>query len=110
MDDTMKKYEHRHLAMSVCEHKCNVGEKYVLPQAQAFGLSWSMAMAGLADIQNNSCWGRTMMRKKKAPIATGWQSSQDLTGNQTVMRDQIVVPALAPRLVQSSGRLEQPST
>jgi len=33
MDDTMKKYEHRHLAMSVCEHKCNVGEKYVLPQA-----------------------------------------------------------------------------
>ena len=40
MDDTMKKYEHRHLAMSVCEHKCNVGEKYVLPQAQAFGLSW----------------------------------------------------------------------
>ena len=51
----MKKYEHRHLAMSVCEHKCNVGEKYVLPQAQAFGLSWSMATAGLADIHNNSC-------------------------------------------------------
>ena len=33
MDDTMKKYEHQHLAMSVCEYKCNVGEKYVLPQA-----------------------------------------------------------------------------
>ena len=63
MDDTMKKYEHRHLAMSVCEHECNVGEKYVLPQAQAFGLSWSMATAGLADIHNNSCWGHTMMRK-----------------------------------------------
>ena len=65
MDDTMKKYEHRHLAMSVCEHKCNVSEKYVLPQAQAFGLSWSMATAGLADIHNNSCWGRTAMRKMK---------------------------------------------
>ena len=80
MDDTMKKYEHRHLAMSVCEHKCNVGEKYVLPQAQAFGLSWFMATAGLADIHNNSCWGRTVMRKnswdhtmmkKKTLTATG---------------------------------------
>ena len=63
MDDTMKKYEHRHLAMSVCEHKCNVGEKYVLPQAQAFGLSWSMATAGLADIQSCS-WGRTEMQRQ----------------------------------------------
>ena len=34
----MKEYEHRRL---VCEHKCKVGEKYVLSQAQAFGLSWS---------------------------------------------------------------------
>ena len=34
----MKEYEHRQL---VCEHECKVGEKYVLPQAQAFGLSWS---------------------------------------------------------------------
>ena len=66
----MKKYEHRHLAMSVCEHKCNVGEKYVLPQAQASGLSWSMATAGLADIHNSS-WGRTEMKKRKTPIATG---------------------------------------
>ena len=70
MDDTMKKYEHRHLAMSLCEHKCNVGEKYVLPQAQAFGLSWSMATAGLADIHNNS-WGRTEKKKRKTPLATG---------------------------------------
>ena len=51
MDITMKEYEHRHLAMSVCEHKCNVGEKYVLPQAQAFGLSWSIARDNLADIR-----------------------------------------------------------
>ena len=66
MDDTMKKYEHRHLAMSVCEHKCNVGEKYVLPQAKAFGLSWSTATVGLADIHNNS-WGRTMKKKCSDP-------------------------------------------
>ena len=63
-----------------------------------------MAMAGLADIHNNSCWGRTVMRKKKAPIATGWQSSPDLTDSYTVMKYQIVVPVLAPRLVQGSGR------
>ena len=108
MDITVKKYEHRHLAMSVCEHKCNVGEKYVLPQAQAFGLSWSMATAGLADIHNNS-WGRTVMRKKKAPITTGRQSSPDPTDSQTVVKDQIVVPVLAPRLVLGSGRRGQPS-
>ena len=36
----MKEYEHRRL---VCEYECKVGEKYVLPQAQAFGLSWSIA-------------------------------------------------------------------
>ena len=50
-----------------------------------------MATAGLADIQSNS-WGRTM---NKPRIATGWQSPPDLTDNQTVVEDQIVVPALA---------------
>ena len=103
----MKKYEHRHLAMSVCEHKCNVGDKYVLPQAQAFGLSWSMATPGLADIHNNNCWGCTVMMKKKALIATRWQSSPDPTDSQTIVKDQIVVPVLAPQLVQSSGMREQ---
>ena len=80
MDITAKEYEHRHLAMSVCEHECNVDGKYVLPQAQAFGLSWSIATAGLVDIHNNSCWGRTVMKKdswdhivmkKKTLTATG---------------------------------------
>ena len=37
MDNTMKEYEHRQL---VYEHECKVVEKYVLLQAQAFGLSW----------------------------------------------------------------------
>ena len=52
-----------------------------------------MATAGLVDILSNS-WGRTA-KKKKSLIATGWQSPPDPTGNQTVMEDQIVVPALA---------------
>ena len=78
MDITVKKYEHRHLAMSVCEHKCNVGGKYVLPQAQAFGLSWSIARDNLADTRRCS-WGRTATKnswdhtvmKKKTLTATG---------------------------------------
>ena len=78
MDDTMKKYEHRHLAMSVCEHKCNVCEKYVLPQAQAFGQSWSIVRDSLAGTHRCS-WGRTAMKnswdhtvmKKKTLTATG---------------------------------------
>ena len=79
MDITVKKYEHRHLVMSVCEHKCNVGEKYVLPQAQAFGLSWSIARDSLAGTRRCS-WGRTATKKnscdhtvmkKMTLIATG---------------------------------------
>ena len=62
-----------------------------------------MATAGLADIQSN-IWGRTA--KKKSLIATGWQSSPDPTGNYTVVKDQLVVLALAPWLVQGSGRRE----
>ena len=59
----MKEYEHRRL---VCEHECKVGEKYVLPQAQAFGLSWSNAKDSLADIR--SCnWGRTEMQQQMPP-------------------------------------------
>ena len=43
------------------------------------------------DIQ--SCnWGRT---KKEPRIAIGWQSPPDPTSKQTVVKDQIVVPALA---------------
>ena len=55
-----------------------------------------MDTVGLADIHNNS-WGRTA--KKKTPIATGWQSSLDPTGNYTVVEDQLVVPALALQLM-----------
>ena len=102
MDNTLKEYEHRRL---VCEHECKVGEKYVLPQAQAFGLSWFIATDGLADIHSYS-WGRTEM--KKPLIATGWQSSLDPNSNQTVVEDQLVVPTLALWLMQGSDRREQP--
>ncbi len=68
-----------------------------------------MATAGLADIHNSS-WGRTEKKKRKTPIATGWQSSPDPTGNYTVVKDQLVVPALAPWLVQGSGRRESMAT
>ena len=50
-----------------------------------------MATAGLADIHNSS-WGRTAMKPR---IATGWQSPPDPTSNQTIVEDQIVVPAMA---------------
>ena len=74
----------------MCEHKCNVGERYVLLQAQAFGLSWFIATDGLADIHSCSR-GRTEM--KRTLTATGWQSSPDPKSNQTVMEAQIVAPA-----------------
>ena len=87
----MKEYEHRRLA---CEHECKVGEKYVLPQAQAFDLSWSNAKdRGYSPRCTKECH----------LIATGWQSSPDPTGNQIIMEDQIVVPALALWLMQGSG-------
>ena len=90
MDITVKKYEHRHLVMSVCKRKCNVREKYVLPQAQAFGLSWFIATDGLADIHSCSR-GRTEM--KKTLIATDWKSSPDPTDSWTIVEAQIVIPA-----------------
>ena len=42
---------------------------------------------------DQSCsWGRTEVEPR---IATGWQSPLDTTSKQTVVKDQIVVPALA---------------
>ena len=66
-----------------------------------------MAMAGLADIHNNS-WGRTGMRKKKAPIAIGWQSSPDPTDKQTDGEDQVVALARALELMSGSSMCERP--
>ena len=83
MDITVKKYEHRHLAMTVCEHKCNVGEKYVLPQAQAFGLSWSSTKDRRYSPQ---CTGRCNQD------TTGW-SSPDPTGQMMHDKGPVQVPA-----------------
>ena len=59
----MKEYEHRRL---VCEHECKVGEKYVLPQAQDFVLSWSIAKDSMADIHSYH-WGRIEMQQQMHP-------------------------------------------
>ena len=59
----MKEYEHRRL---VCEHECKVGEKYVLPQAYAFGLSWSRTKDRLVDIHKGNR-GCTEMQRQPLP-------------------------------------------
>ena len=94
----MKKYEHRQLAR-VCEHECNVGEKYVLPQAQAFGLSWSMAMdSGYSPRCTEECHQDT----------TSWRSPPDPTDKMMDDKGQVVVLAQALELVTSSGMRERP--
>ena len=46
-------------------HECNVGERYVLLQAWALGLSWSMSMA-----RNNPLLGTV----KGPEGSTGWRA------------------------------------
>ena len=87
----MKKYEHRQLEL-VCEHECNVGEKYVLPQAQAFGLSWFMP-------KDQSCSLRCTEEGPQG--ATGWRSPPDPTNKQTVDKGRVVAQAL--ELMSGSG-------
>ena len=96
MDSTMKKYEHQQLRW-VCEHECNVGEKYVLPQAQAFGLGWSMPMDQSYSLR---CTEECHLS------ATGWRSPPDPTDKQTDGEDQIVAPTL--ELISGSRMPEQP--
>ena len=87
----MKEYEHRRL---VCEHECKVGEKYVLPQAQAFGLSWSMPMD-----QN----GPLQCTEEDPQGATGQRSPLDPTDKQTVDKGEVVARVEALKLVSGSG-------
>ena len=80
MDNTVKEYEHRRV---VCEHECKVGEKYVLPQAQAFGLSWSSTK----DCRYSPrCSGRCNQD------TTGW-SSPDPTRQMMHDKGPVQVPA-----------------
>ena len=58
----MKEDEHRQLEW-VCEHEFNAGEKHVLPQALAFGLSWSTASPGL----DNACDGSSGCAEMQLP-------------------------------------------
>ena len=92
----MKEYERRRL---VCEHECKVGEKYVLPQAQAFGLSWSNATGSLADIR--SCnWGRTEMQQQMPP---------DPTDKMMDDKGPVVVPAQALELMSGLDAHTRPT-
>ena len=88
MDNTMKEYEHRRL---VCEHECKVGEKYVLPQAQAFGLSWSNTKD---RCYSPRCTGRYNQDTTgwPSPNPTGWPSP-DPTGKMMHDKGPVQVPA-----------------
>ena len=78
----------------MCEHECNVDEKYVLPQARTFGLSWSMATDQSYFLQCT----------EKHPLgATGWPSNPDPTHKQTVDKGQVVAQAQAQGLVSASS-------
>ena len=76
----MKEYEHRRL---VCEHECKVGEKYVLPQAQAFGLSWFNTKDRRYFLRCNERYNQDN---------TGW-SSPDPTGQMMHVQGPAQVPA-----------------
>ena len=79
----MKRYEHRQLEW-VCECECNVGEKYVLPQAQAFGLSWFRATA-----RNNP-----LLNTPEGPEgSTGWRAPVAPTEKQAPDADEELVLA-----------------
>ena len=85
----------------MCEHECNVGEKYVLPQAYAFGLSWSMPMDQSYSLRcTEECYMST----------TGWQSPPDPIDKRTVDKGQVVVPTQALELVSGFGMRERPLT
>ena len=70
----------------MCEHECKVGEKYVLPQAQAFGLSWSMPKDRGYSLGCTEECHRT---------ATGWGSPSDPTDKMMDDKGPVEVPAQA---------------
>ena len=73
----------------MCEHECKVGGKYVLPQAQAFGLSWSNAKgSGYSPRCTEVCHRTT----------TGWRSPPDPTDKMMDDMGPVVVPARAQAL------------
>ena len=77
-----------------CVNMNVVSEKYVVPQAQAFGLSWSMPMdRGYSPRCTEECH-RT---------ATGWRSAPDPTNKMMDVKDQVVFPAQALELMSGIG-------
>ena len=66
-----------------------------------------MATAGLADIHNNSCWGRTVM--KKTLTAIGWRSAPDPTDKMMDDKGPVLVLAEALELMSGLDARTQPS-
>ena len=75
-----------------CEHECNVGEKYILPQAQAFGLSWSKPMDQSGPLR---------CTEEDPQGFTGQQALVDPTDKQTPDMDQEMAQAQALRIVSA---------
>ena len=68
----------------MCEHECNVGERYILPQAYASGLSWSRPTA-----QNNP-----LLDTPEGPEgSTSWRAPVAPTEKQAPDMDQELVLA-----------------
>ena len=73
----------------MCEHECKVGEKYVLPQDLAFGLSWFIAKdRGYSPRCTEGCNQDT----------TGWPSPPGPTGKMMNDKGPVKVPAQAQAL------------
>ena len=93
----MKEYEHRRL---VCEHECKVGEKYVLPQAQAFGLSWFNTKDRRYSLRCNEWCNQDTI---------GWRSPPDPTDKMMDDMGPVVVPAQALERMSGLDARTQPS-
>ena len=79
----------------MCEHECNVGEKYVLPQALALGLSSSRATA-----RNNS-----LLDTVEGPeCSTSWRAPVAPTDKQARDTDQELVLAQVLEVVSASSK------
>ena len=96
----MKEYEHQRLEQCVGMN-VKVGEKYVLPKTQAFGLSWSNAKgSGYSPRCTEVCHRTT----------TGWRSPPDPTDKMMDDMGPVVDPAQVLELMSGLGVCKWPPT
>ena len=95
----MKEYKHRQLEQCVNMNVKSV-RNYVLPQAQAFGLSWFIAKDH----------GYSPRCTKEYHLdTTGWRSPPDPTDNRMDDKGPVEVPAQALGLMSVLGARTRPS-